>query len=45
MGDQIKGTYTIFFFEHSKVPKHKTVTYGRFVCDVRPQKAEKAEKE
>jgi hypothetical protein len=22
------------------VPKHKTVTYCRFVCDVRPQKAE-----
>jgi hypothetical protein len=29
VGDQIKGTYTIFFIEHAKVPKHKTVTYGR----------------
>ena len=41
VGTRIKGTYTIFFIKHSQVPKHKTVTYGRFVCDIRPQKAEK----
>jgi hypothetical protein len=40
VGDRIKGTYTIFFIKHAQVPKHKTVTYGRFVCDVRQQKAE-----
>jgi hypothetical protein len=40
VGDRIKGTDTIFFIEHAQVPKHKTVTYGRFICDVRPQKAE-----
>jgi hypothetical protein len=41
VGTRIKGTDTIFFIKHSQVPKHKTVTYGRFVCDIRPQKAEK----
>jgi hypothetical protein len=41
VGDQIKGIYTIFFIAHAQVPTHKTVTYGRFVCDIRPQKAEK----
>jgi hypothetical protein len=40
VGDRLKGTDTIFFIEHAQVPKHKTVTYGRFFCDVRPQKAE-----
>jgi hypothetical protein len=40
VGYRIKGTDTIFFIEHAQVPKHKTVTYGRFVCDARPQKAE-----
>jgi hypothetical protein len=36
----VKGTDTIFFIKHSQVPKHKSVTYGRFVCDIRPQKSE-----
>jgi hypothetical protein len=40
VGDRIKGTDTIIFIEHAQVPKHNTVTYGRFVCDVRPQKSE-----
>jgi hypothetical protein len=41
VGDHIKGTDTIFFTEHAQVTKHKRVTYGRFVCNVRPQKSKK----
>jgi hypothetical protein len=41
VGSRVKGTYTILFIKHSQVPKHKTVTYGCFVCDIRPHKAEK----
>jgi hypothetical protein len=41
VGDQVKGTYTIFCIAHAQVPKHKTVTYGRFVSNIRPQKAKK----
>ncbi len=40
IGNRIKGTDTIKFIPMDKVPKEKKVTYGRFVCDVRPQKAE-----
>jgi hypothetical protein len=40
VGDRIKGRDTICVIEHAQVPKHKTVTYDRFVCDVCPQKAE-----
>lgn len=35
----IKGTDTIFFIPKSTVPKGRKVTYGKFVCNIRPQKA------
>jgi hypothetical protein len=40
VGDRIKGTDTIKFIRKEDVPAGRTVTYGRFVCDLRPQKAE-----
>ena len=36
----IPGTNTINFIPFSEVPKDATVTYGRIVCTVRPQKEE-----
>ena len=33
-------TNTIFFITKDKVPASKTVTYGRIVAEIRPQKAE-----
>jgi len=36
----IPGTDTCFFIRKSQVPKHKRATYGRIVCNVRPQKEE-----
>jgi hypothetical protein len=36
----ITGTDTIFFIPFARVPTDRTVTYGRLVCDYRPQKAE-----
>ena len=36
----IKGTNCIFFIPHTKVPKGKTVTYGRLVVDYRPTKSD-----
>ncbi len=36
----IPGTDTCFFIRKSQVPKHKRDTYGRIVCNVRPQKKE-----
>ena len=35
----IPGTDTCFF-RKAQVPKHKRATYGRIVCNVRPQKEE-----
>ncbi|KAL7502572.1 hypothetical protein ACHAXN_003578 [Cyclotella atomus] len=42
VGGRIKGTNTIFFIHESEIPKErrKDVTYGSFVCTVRPEKAE-----
>jgi hypothetical protein len=40
VGGRIKGTNTIFFIPKNKVPAGRTVTYGRFVCTLRPNKAE-----
>ena len=40
VGDRIKGTDTIRFIPKHKVPKGRSVTYGRFVCEIRPQKEE-----
>ena len=34
------GTNTIFFITKDKVPAGRTVTYGRIVDKIRPQKAE-----
>jgi hypothetical protein len=36
----IKGTDTIVIIPPSEIPKERTITYGRLVCDIRPQKAE-----
>ena len=36
----IEGTDTMFFVNRKDVPEHKTVTYSRMVCDIRPQKEE-----
>jgi hypothetical protein len=36
----VPGTDTCFFIKKSQVPKHKRATYGRIVCNVRPQKEE-----
>ena len=40
VGNRIKGTNTLFFIPKNKVPKNKTVTYPRIVCDYRPTKSE-----
>ena len=42
IGGRIKGTNTIFFINKDDVPqdRFKDVTYGKFVCDLRPNKAE-----
>ena len=40
VGGRVTGTNTIFFVSHSKVPKDRRgdTTYGKFVCNERPQK-------
>jgi hypothetical protein len=42
VGGRIKGTNTIYFIHESEIPteRRKDVTYGSFVCTVRPEKAE-----
>jgi hypothetical protein len=40
VGNRFKGTDTIFFIPFNDVPADRTVTYGRIVCDYRPQKSE-----
>ena len=40
VGDRLKGTNTCFFIPKSAVPNGRTVTYGRIVVSLRPQKAE-----
>jgi len=37
----IIGTNTILFIYKSEVPIGKVVTYGNFICDIRPLKSEK----
>jgi hypothetical protein len=37
---RIEGSNTIFFLPRQAIPKMKIVTYGRFVVDIRPKKAE-----
>jgi hypothetical protein len=36
VGGRIEGSNTIYFIPRLAVPPNKTVTYGRFVVDVRP---------
>ena len=38
---EFKGTNTVMFIPKSKVPKDKKVTYGKIVCEVKPEKEEK----
>ena len=40
VGNRVVGTDTIFFIPFKAVPSDRTVTYGRIVCDYRPQKSE-----
>ena len=42
VGNRVKGTNTIHFIRESDIPKarRKDVTYGSFVCNVRPEKAD-----
>ena len=43
MGDRVKGTNTIKFIRKKDVPLDRTrdITYGSFLCKVRPEKKEK----
>ena len=43
IGGRIRGTDTIHFIKKSDVPQDRMrdVTYGKFVCNVRPEKEEK----
>jgi hypothetical protein len=38
VGTHLKGTDTCFFIDHSTVPKDHTITYGRIVLMLHPQK-------
>lgn len=42
VGGRIKGTDTIRFVKFSDIPadRRKDITYGQFVCNIRPEKAE-----
>ena len=41
---EVKGTNTVMFIPRSKVPKDKKVTYGKIVCEMKPEKEEKERK-
>ena len=38
---EVKGTNTVMFIPKSKVLKHKKVTYGKIVCEMKPENEEK----
>ena len=38
---EVKGTDTVMFIPKSKVPKDKNLTYGKVVCEMKPEKEEK----
>ena len=38
---EVKGTNIVMFIPKSKVPKDKKVTYGKIVCEIKPEKEEK----
>ena len=35
---EVKGTNTVIFIPKSKFPKDKKVTYGKIVCEMKPEK-------
>ena len=37
----LKGTNTVIFILKDQVPKYKKVTYGKILCEVKPEKKEK----
>jgi hypothetical protein len=37
----IQGTNTCFFVELSNIPKYRKITYGKLVCDHKPNDTEK----
>jgi hypothetical protein len=37
----IRGTNKCFFVELTNIPKYRNITYGKIVCDCKPQKKEK----
>jgi hypothetical protein len=37
----IQGTHTCFFVELNNIPNDSKITYGKLVCDYKPNKAEK----
>lgn len=38
--ERVEGTGTCFFVTKESIPKDRKISYGNFVCDIRPQKAE-----
>ena len=36
----VKGTNTVIFIPKSKLSKDKKVTYGKIVCEIKPEKEE-----
>ena len=40
VGNIVYGSNTIFFFTKSQLPQVWKVTYGKIVCDIKPQKYE-----
>ena len=38
---EVKGTNTVMFIQKSKFPKDKKLTYGKIVCEMKPEKEEK----
>ena len=47
IGGRIKGTNTILFIKKEDIPEErmKDITYGKFVCNVRPEKMRKTEQD
>jgi len=41
VGSRLPGTNTIVFIPKNMVPEDRTCTYGKFVCELKPHKAEK----
>ena len=37
----VKGTNTVMLIPKSKAPKDKKVTYGKIVCEMKPEKEDK----